>query len=337
MKKLIFTIPLLLSTLCFSCKDKSPIQKAVDDFRAGTITEDSLLTYVSDSIRIKETFDWASRHQSKDDIAAWLLGRAYKFGLGVDRDLFKSKAYYIASCKAGNGNAMDDLAFIYMAYPGQEDLDSAFYWFNEATKHGQSDSYMYLSHVYAQRNNQKGLPIDTAKMINYLETGVKQNSPVCIATMAIIYYYGDVSIKPDKSKAYNILRLVPKEKLNAESNYLLGEMYELGEGANQNFNTALYYYKQSSEQVNTNAMCKLGTFYEWGQGVAKNDSIAFLQYSRAANAGNSWGQRCVSHCYYYGIGTERNIDTSEQWIKTAAKSGDVEAINYCERNKINYK
>ena len=84
-------------------------------------------------------------------------------------------------------------------------------------------------------------------------------------------------------------------------------------------------------------MCKLGNFYEWGQGVTKNDSIAFIQYSKAANAGNPWGQRCVANCYYEGTGTERNVGTAEQWIKTAAKGGDLGAIKYCERNGIEYR
>lgn len=101
MRKLLLVISLLFSVLCFSCKDNSPIQKAVNDYRAGSITEDSLIAYVSDSIRVKETFDWATRHQSKDDIADWLLGRAYKFGLGVDRDPVKAKAYYLSACNAG--------------------------------------------------------------------------------------------------------------------------------------------------------------------------------------------------------------------------------------------
>lgn len=337
MRKLIIAIPFVLSALCFSCKDNSPIQKAVDEYRAGSISEDSLMAYVSDSIRVKETFEWATRHQSKDDIADWFLGRAYKFGLGVDRDPVKSKAYYISACKAGNANAMGGLAQIYAAYPGHEDLDSAYYWYNEAAQHGQADSYFLLSQVTLQIDTQKGLPIDTAKIIKFWEKGVKNNSPLCISALATLYYTGDGIVEPDKIKAFNMLALAPKDKLNNVSNYLLGEMYELGEGTNQNFNAALSYYKESAAQGNTNAICKLGNFYQLGQGVERNDSIAFIQYNKAANAGNPWGQRCVAMCYYYGIGTDINIGTANQWYKTAAKGGDVEAVNYCNRNNIDYK
>ncbi len=61
MKKLLFCIQLLL-ILCISCKGHSPIQNAVDDYRKGIITEDSLLLYVSDSVRVKETLEWAIRY-----------------------------------------------------------------------------------------------------------------------------------------------------------------------------------------------------------------------------------------------------------------------------------
>lgn len=337
MKKLFLAFPIILSALCFSCKDNSPIQKAVDDYRAGSISEDSLLAYVSDSTRVKETFDWATHHQSKDDIADWFLGRAYKFGLGVDRDPIKSKAYYISACKAGNGSAMGGLAHIYAGYLGQDNLDSAFYWYNKAIQHGEVDSYFYISQIAMQLDNQKGLPLDTAKVIDYWEKGLKANSPLCISALAALYYSGDGIVEPDKTKAFNILNLVPQDKLNDVSTYLLGEMYELGEGINQNFNAALSYYKQSAAKGNTNAICKLGNFYQLGQGVERNDSLAFIQYNKAANAGNPWGQRCVAICYYSGIGTKRDVGTANHWYQTAAKGGDLEAIKYCDRHKLDYK
>ncbi|MBD5234615.1 MAG: sel1 repeat family protein [Bacteroidales bacterium] len=336
MKKLIYAIPLILSIFCFSCRDNSPIQKVVSDYRSGTISDDSLLAYVSDSVRVKETFDWASRHHYKDEIAAWFLGRAYKFGLGVDRDPLKAKAYYISACEKGNGNAMNGLAQIYMAYPGQENLDSAFYWFNKAASHGNPDAYFYLSGIEMVRDVQNGLPIDTAKFIEYLQKGVSLNSPKCCLTMAALYYSGEDNIKADKVKAFNLIRIVPKDKLDNEGNYLLGNMYELGEGTNQSFNIALSYYKKSAKQGNTDAMCKLGNFYQFGKGVEQNDSLAFLQYNKAANAGNSWGQRCVAICYKNGIGTKKDIGVAYSWYKTAAKGGDSEAIKYCETNKIDY-
>ena len=337
MKKLIFAIPILFSVLCFSCNDNNTIQKAVNDYRAGTISEDSLLGYISDSIRVKETFDWASRHHSKDDIAAWFLGRAYKFGFGVDRDPIKSKAYYLSACKAGNGNAMSGLAQFYVAFPGQENLDSAFYWFNEAASHGHSDAYFYMNVIDIKRCEQNGLQIDTVRLIENFQKGVSLNSPLCIGSMALLYYSGDLNIKIDKVKAYNLLKLIPKNKLDSQANYLLGEMYELGEGTSQSFNNAIYYYKRAAVQENTNAMCKLGNFYAYGKGVEQNDSLAFLHYSRAANAGNPWGQRCVAICYKNGTGTKKDIRIATSWYKSAAKGGDLNAINYCESNGIDYK
>jgi len=181
------------------------------------------------------------------------------------------------------------------------------------------------------------MPIDTLKLINTWQKGVSLNSAACITALASLYYYGDRTILPDKAKAFNLLNLAPKDKLSPAGEYILGEMYELGEGTQQSFNTALMYYRQSADNGYTPAMCKLGNFYEWGQGVEKNDSIAFIHYNKAANAGNPWGQRCVANCYYSGTGTERNIGTAEQWIKTAAKGGDDIAIKYCQDHNISYK
>lgn len=331
MNKLLFCIQLLLFISCFSCKDNSPTQKQVDNYRAGIISEDSLLTYVSDSVRVNDTFDWASRNQSKDDIAAWLLGRAYKIGLGVECNPLKAKSYYISACKKGNVNAMSGLANMYVTYPGQENLDSAFYWYNEAARHGDPDAYFFLCGIEINRET-----TDTIRVVKYLQKGIALNSYLCIATMADLYYTGDYNTTVDKSKAYNMLKLIPKNKLDDAANYLLGEMYESGEGTNQNFSAAFSYYKKSAEQGNTNAMCKLGNFYHYGQGIEKNDSLAFIEYQKAANAGNVWGMRCVGVCYHNGRGVKTDVSNAWHWYKTAAKLGDIESQKYCNQHNVNY-
>ncbi len=231
---------------------------------------------------------------------------------------------------------MSGLAQIYVSYPGQENLDSAFYWFNEAAHHGDPDAYFYLFGIEINRKEQPGQPIDTVKVLEYLQKGVILNSSLCMLTMADLYYTGDFNIKVDKSKAFNMLERIPKNKLDDTGILLLGEMYELGEGTNQNFNIAFSYYKESATQGNTDAMCKLGNFYQFGQGVEKNDSLAFIQYQKAANAGNAWGMRCVGSCYHNGRGVKKDVSNAWHWYKTAAKLGDVESQKYCNQHNVSY-
>lgn len=318
-----------------SCKDKSPIAQAISQYKAGEISDDSLLQVLSDSSNLKSALEWAQKNLSHDDYAAFILGRAYKFGLGVERNPNKAKAYYIMSANQDNTNAMMGLAELYAGYPGHEDIDSAFYWFKKAGEKGDGSAYFYLGQLEGMRQAKENHLIDTTAIIKYWEKGAKLNDPSCISAMATSYYTGQ-GVPVDKNKAFNMLSLVDESKLDPNGLYLLGVMYELGEGTPQNFNAALHYDRLAATKGNTDAICKLGNFYQYGQGVEQNDSIAFVNYQKAANAGNAWAQRCVAACYNAGVGTERNIDKARTWFEIAAKNGDFEAQKFCSEHRIEY-
>lgn len=316
-----------------SCTDNSPVGTAVRQYKAGEITQDSMLSFFGDSANLKPAIDWAEKHKADDDFAEYILGRAYKFGLGTDRDPVKSKAYYIASANKGNVNAMLGVAQLYAGYPGHEDLDSAYFWSDKAAKTGNGEAYFFLSLLETDKARVKGIPVDTSKIVDYLQKGVKLNDSQCLSGLASLYYLGQ-GVKQDKKKAFNMLSLADQSKLSPDGLALLGEMYELGEVTQQNFNAAVKYYTEAASKDNAYAICKMGNFYQLGQGVEKNDSLAFIQYSKAANVGNAWAQRCVAICFLEGTGVEKNNANAIQWFKTAAKNGDPEAIKFCKERRI---
>lgn len=337
MRKLLYFLfsCIALTVTVTSCKDKGPVQSVVDQYKAGEISEDSMLAFFSDSANLKNALEWAERNKSDDVFADYILGRAYKLGLGVDRDPDKSKAYYTNAAKQGCINAMMGLANLYSSYPGYENLDSAAYWYNSAAKKGDGLSYFYLSQLYLYRKSIDKTPVDTAIIIDYWEKGMKLKDPSCTSALASAYYTGEGK-ELNKKKAFEMLCLINKDKLDPMGLGMLGEMYELGEVTAQNFNIALDYYRLAANKGETNAMCKLGNFYQLGQGVEKNDSLAFIQYNKAANAGNPWGQRCVALCYDSGTGVELNRSTAAYWYRLAAKNGDIDAMNHCKRFNIEY-
>lgn len=318
-----------------SCRDNSPVQVVVDQYKTGEISEDSILHYLSDSINLGLVIEWADKHKSNDDFAKYVLGRAYKFGLGVERNPQKSKAYYISSALDGNTNAMQGLAHLYAGYPEYEDLDSAVFWYSKAAEQGIGSSYFYLSQLEVQRKGKKNMPVDTLTILGYWKRGMELNDPLCLSALAYAYYYGQ-GVNQDKAKAFNMLNLADYARLDHSGLFLLGLMCELGETAQQNFNEALKYYQAATNKGNTDAICKLGNFYQFGQGVEKNDSLAFLEYQKAANAGNTWGMRCVGSCYHNGIGVNKNVSNAWHWYKIAAKNGDIEAQRYCQKNNVDY-
>ncbi len=323
----------LIATLG-SCSERNSVDSIIQQYKNGEISEDSLLSYLSDSINYKASLKWANSHK-EDGMAFFILGRAYYSGLGTTKNLILSKANYVKAIELGSIRSMHNLAVIYCD-PGCEDLDSAYYWFSEAAKNGLADSYFGVATTGALIRHNKNLPIDTIQFINYIKQGYSKGSMLCATELAKSYLSG-FGVEKNSKKAYQLLIALPDEKLDAEALFVLGQMFENGNGVPQNFNKSTKYFKRSSDKGNTNATCQLGVCYQMGQGVEQNDSLAFMYYKKAANEGNAWGQRNVSTCYIEGIGTEINLSKGFEWVKMAAKNGDEVAIEYCNKNRLNYK
>ena len=74
---------------------------------------------------------------------------------------------------------------------------------------------------------------------------------------------------------------------NADAQFVLGVMYNLGEGVLQDYKQAVYWWKKSAEQGNALAQHKLGVQYAKGQGVKKNILKAHMWFNISAYLGNT--------------------------------------------------
>ena len=77
------------------------------------------------------------------------------------------------------------------------------------------------------------------------------------------------------------------EQGNADAQFVLGVMYNLGEGVLQDYKQAVYWWKKSAEQGNALAQHNLGLQYATGQGVTKNNLKAHMWFNISAYSGNT--------------------------------------------------
>lgn len=336
MKKLLYiAIVGITLIITYGCKKNNRTGEVVQSYKNGEISSDSLLSYLSDSTNYNGVLDWANQHQGDKDFADYILGRAYKFGLGVDSDLIKSKAYYRNAALNGNVNAMSGLGQLYACYPDQEDLDSAYYWFNEAIKNGDAENYFNLVMLENIRKSNEGLPVDTALIVGYLEKGASMNDPKCTTELASLYTTGE-GVAMDLKKAFDMLSTFPEDRLDDEGLFLLGQLYESRDVSSPNYNEALRLYRKSANQGNTYAICNIGVYYHFGVCVEQSDSLAFVHYKKSADAGNPCGMRFIGICYMDGIAVKQNADKAWWWYRKAAKNGDTESINLCKQYNVEY-
>lgn len=104
------------------------------------------------------------------------------------------------------------------------------------------------------------------------------------------------------------------ESLNAYAAYKLGNYEEAREAR-----LAL------ADKGNTSAMVNLANMYEQGQGVEEDPVAAVEWLEKAADLGDSRAQLHLGDAYEKGRGVERNPRTAAEWFRKAAEQGDTTA------------
>ena len=112
---------------------------------------------------------------------------------------------------------------------------------------------------------------------------------------------------------------------NAEAQFLLGEMYSLGQGVSKDDKQAFYWIKKSAKQGNAEAQFLLWEMYSLGQGVSKDDKQAFYWTKKSAKQGNAEAQLALGLMYLDGSGVSRDNKQAFYWIRKSAKQGNTYA------------
>ena len=112
---------------------------------------------------------------------------------------------------------------------------------------------------------------------------------------------------------------------DAEEHYKLGCSYYYGEGVNQDYTKAVYWYTKAAEQGLAVAQCDLGYCYENGNGVEQDHTKAVYWYTKAAEQGFAVAQYNLGICYKNGEGVTQNYSQVVYWFQKAAEQGEVRA------------
>ncbi|MEX2647424.1 MAG: SPOR domain-containing protein [Alphaproteobacteria bacterium] len=115
------------------------------------------------------------------------------------------------------------------------------------------------------------------------------------------------------------------EQGDAEAQFGLGEMYDLGRGVAADAEAAATWYQRAAEQGSARAQAKLGTMFAPGHGVPVDPSTAVLWWTKAAEQGSPAAQMRLGEAYRKGEGVARDLARAEAWYTKAANAGIGEA------------
>lgn len=104
---------------------------------------------------------------------------------------------------------------------------------------------------------------------------------------------------------------------DAEAQYLLGFMYDQGQGIPKDPQKALMWYTLAAEQGNADAQLTLGFMYDEGRGIERDQNIAVKWYTRAAEQGNAGAQVILALMLTENNETPDNLIQAYGWILQA--------------------
>ncbi len=178
--------------------------------------------------------------------------------------------------------------------------------------------------------------IDAA--IRLYEKCANSGSTSSMASLAEIYFFGAAGHPRDYKKAWHFLKRCadhgPSEfckiagdvdMLRSQAMGLLGEMYRMGLGVDQNLAQAEKWLKQGAEGLCPKSMMNYSNFLlQYKQGPeALEESLRWLKQS--AEAGNATAMMILGMRYADGEGVEEKPDLAEEWLRKAIDAGQTTA------------
>lgn len=107
---------------------------------------------------------------------------------------------------------------------------------------------------------------------------------------------------------------------NAIAQNNLGLCYFFGNGIEQDYNSAVYWFREAAKQGQPDAQYDLGYCYYKGYGVNRSYEYAEYWYEKAALQGHAEAQDALADMYYYGK-VKEDVNQAVYWYKKAAESG----------------
>ena len=116
------------------------------------------------------------------------------------------------------------------------------------------------------------------------------------------------------------------EQGNADAQYSLGIIYDIGEGVAKDCKAAFEWYKKAAKQDNVNAQLNLGVMYINGRGVTQDYEAAAVWYEKAAILGDHLAQYYLGAIHLTGQGVKQDDIRAHMWWSVAAFQGSKKAI-----------
>lgn len=225
--------------------------------------------------------------------AQYALGKKYRDGQGVERNIQKAVELFTLAAKQGNSFAAFALGKMYLSNDASLPRDgaTALNWITYASERGNQFAQCYLGKLLLKGAD--GIPQDTNAALRWLRASVEQGNVYAEYALAMAYLNGKI-VPKDNLKALELLRHASSQD-NQFAQYQLGKMMLQGEETPKDVATAVHWLTVSAMHGNQYAQYALGKLYLLGKDVEKDKDSAAKWFQMAADQGNEYAQYFLKH------------------------------------------
>jgi TPR repeat protein len=112
---------------------------------------------------------------------------------------------------------------------------------------------------------------------------------------------------------------------DADAQFKVGEMYELGIDVNKNRNEAIYWMTRAANQKHEAASLKILYWDIEKKGLTARNRAKMEQLNFKAKQGNPQAQYFLGKFYADGVGVNKNTEVAVEWLNKASSAGVLEA------------
>lgn len=225
--------------------------------------------------------------------AQYALGKKYRDGQGVERNIQKAVELFTLAAKQGNSFAAFALGKMYLSDDPalSRNVAAALKWITNAAEHGNQFAQYYLGKLLLKGTDD--ISQDTNSALRWLLASVEQGNVHAEYALAMAYLKGE-SVPKDSLKAMELLKRASSREHHF-AQYQLGKLLLQGEDVPKDVVAAVHWLTASAMHGNQYAQYALGKLYLLGKGVEKDKDRAAKWFQMAANQDNEYAQYYLKH------------------------------------------
>jgi len=250
------------------------------------------------------------------------LGDIYYFGRGAAEDKKEAAKWYRMAAERGDVYAQCDIGQMYQFGIGvAEDKKEAAKWYRLAAEQGDKSACFSLGLIYEDIDKaeaEKWYRLSGDKLAHERLVKLNMSDQEKARARAMENSKSDFNRGNDfyRSKGYIVAEESYREAAkqgHAGAQYMLGLMYDNGQGVKKDYAEAMKWYRMAADQGNADAQNNLGVMYQRGQGVARNDVEALEWYRKAAAQGDATAQDNVRKLEPYVAAQAAQVAAAQQY------------------------